>query len=85
MPTNAQGDARETNQSETINHIATIESNLHKLLKKLDSISAPVNNPQNHKPNFNSPVQEPPEVCPGPPESPATSEGEPGCTKVALP
>ena len=42
-PAIAEVDAREINQSGTINHIAAIESKWDQLLKKLDNSSAPVN------------------------------------------
>ena len=53
-PAIAEVAAWEVNQSGTTNHIADIESKLDKMLKKLDSMSASVNNSQTHKPNFNS-------------------------------
>ena len=53
-PAITEVDAREINQSETIIQNAVIESRLDQLLLRQDNISAPVNNSQNYKPNFNS-------------------------------
>ena len=52
-PAITEVDAREINQSETIIQNAVIESRLDQLLLRQDNISAPVNNSQNYKPNFN--------------------------------